>query len=240
MSLEWTLFLQASCLGRRSAASLDAGMGRDLCDSVLLCAWPLSSLSALLKIHLPEECWWALSLRWCRLIDGGEWEQEGLRHFKCSAPAFALELINYDDSALIEHRSDSSWTTDEPLSVWAKCPFWRFCSLNWCDCHTVVSCNGSTHTVAFLSAWALFPALPTWRSCQRHGSVPGQADFLAARLVNVELSDGNAPARAQWEPLSALWGQDEAPTPVQACVTQIYNSFTRQVSLHYKHVTYFS
>lgn len=70
--------------------------------------------------------------------------------------------------------------------------------------------------------------------------MPGRADFLAARLVNVELRDGNVPARAPSQRLSALWGQDGAPTPVQAYVTHIYNNLTGQVGLNCKHVTYFN
>lgn len=101
-------------------------------------------------------------------------------------------------------------------------------------CHTVVSCNGATHTFAFLSAWALFPPLPTCRSCQGRGSVPGRPGFLAPRLPK-------APTRAP--PVRTLvhsWGQDGAPPPVQAYGSQIYNNFTRQVSLQFKHVAYFN
>lgn len=50
-------------------------------------------------------------------------EQERLCHFRFSAPALGLEVISCDDSALIEHRSDSSQATDQPLSVGTKSPF---------------------------------------------------------------------------------------------------------------------
>lgn len=44
--------------------------------------------------------------------------------------------------------------------------------------YTIVSCNRTTHTAASPGAQALFPAhVPTWHSCQGHGSVPWQAIY---------------------------------------------------------------
>lgn len=113
-------------------------------------------------------------------------------------------------------------------------------STHWsCDCLShVMSCNGATHTAAFLSARALLPALPTWPSCQRPGSVPWQADLPAAHLLNVEPSAGIVPRRAPvygagWGSSTCSAGLEEHPP----YVTQIYNIVTRQVSLHYKRIS---
>lgn len=105
-------------------------------------------------------------------------------------------------------------------------------------CGTVMSCNGATHTAAFLSSRALFPALPTWPSCRRHGSVPWQADLPAAHLLNVERSAGMVPRRAPvygagWGSSTCSAGLEEHPP----YVTQSYNNVTRQVSLHYKRIS---
>lgn len=60
---------------------------------------------------------------------------------------------------------------------------WFVCSSRPSVCcvivsYTVLSCNRTTHTAASLGAQAHVQApVPTWRSCQRHGSVPWQPTY---------------------------------------------------------------
>lgn len=68
-------------------------------------------------------------------------------------------------------------------------------------CRAVVSCNAAAHF-----SWALLPALPTWRSCRRHGSAPWQAHF-PPRGGTTERRDCANSSRYRFCPLfGGRWG----------------------------------